>query len=103
MIFVETPIFTQRVKEVVSDDDYSEFQVFLAQNPEAGAVITGTEGLRKIRMKLPARGKSAGARVIYYYAVSASQIRMVYLFKKGEQDNLTDDQKQQLKKLIKNW
>lgn len=103
VIFIETPLFTKRITEIVSDEDYSEFQKFLAEHPEAGDVMEGTGGLRKVRMKLAGRGKSGGARVIYYHLESASQIRMVFVFKKDEQDNLTDDQKKQLKKIVENW
>lgn len=103
MVFAETSIFTKRISEVASDEEYSEFQAFLAENPESGDVIEGTGGLRKVRMRLQGRGKSGGARVIYYYLESASQIRMVFLFKKNEQDNLTDEQKKQLKRIVDKW
>lgn len=66
-------------------------------------MVEGTGGLRKIRMKLAGRGKSAGARIIHYYAHSLSHLRMVFVFRKGEQDNLTVTQKQALKKLIEEW
>ncbi len=103
MIFIETPIFTARITELATDEEYAGFQALLRENPEAGAIIEGTGGLRKMRMKLPGRGKSAGARVIYYYVQSDSHVRMVFVFRKGEQDSLTAAQKRALKKAMEQW
>lgn len=103
MIFIETPIFTARITELATDEEYAGFQALLRENPEAGAIIEGTGGLRKMRMKLPGRGKSAGARVIYYYVQSDSHVRMVFVFRKGEQDSLTVAQKKALKKAMEQW
>ena len=103
MIFVETPLFTAQIKELLNDDDYGTFQRGLSDNPEAGDVIKGTGGLRKIRVAAKGHGKSGGARVIYYHFVSASRIGMVFAYAKNEADNLTDAQKKQLKKLIETW
>ena len=50
MIFIETPVFTRLVKELLDDDAYAEFQRFLAEHPTAGDVIKDTGGLRKIRV-----------------------------------------------------
>jgi hypothetical protein len=87
----------------MSDEDYAKLQEQLASDPEAGVLIEGTGGLRKIRVALPGRGKSGGARVIYYYFTSASQIAMVLAYPKNVQDNLTAAQKKSLKAIIDNW
>lgn len=49
MIFVESPVFTRQVAELLDDEDYSELQQFLVSQPDAGDVIQGTGGLRKVR------------------------------------------------------
>ena len=103
MIFIETPIFTQELKKYLSDDNYSEFQEYLANNPGAGEIIVGTGGLRKVRWAAGGKGKSGGVRVIYYYFTSASQIRLLLIYKKGKQDNLTEAQKAVIKKLNEDW
>jgi len=103
MIFIETPLFTKQIKALVDDDTYGQFQDELAENPEAGDVIKGTGGLRKVRMALPGRGKSGGARVIYYYVHSAAQIRLLLAYEKSEQDDLTDEQRKALKKIVETW
>ena len=65
--FIEQPLFTRLITELVDDDRYREFQNELARSPEKGPVVPGSGGLRKARMSLPGRGKSGGARVLYLY------------------------------------
>jgi hypothetical protein len=103
MIFVETALFTAQIKQLLSDDDYGIFQRELAEDPEAGDVIKGTGGLRKIRVAAKGHGKSGGARVIYYHFVSASRIGLLFAYSKRDQGNLTPAQKAALKKVIEKW
>lgn len=103
MIFVETHVFTKQVTSIMSDDEYQALQKHLAQHPDAGAVIEGTGGLRKIRVAIGGRGKSGGARVIYYYFASASQIAMIFAYPKNVQATLTAEQKKMLKAVVENW
>ena len=103
MIFIETTIFTEDVKELLSDDEYTEFQRYLADNPLAGDVIQQTGGLRKVRWLCQGKGKRGGVRIIYYYVTSASQIRLLLIYKKGIKDDLTAEQKKQLRQLNERW
>lgn len=103
MVFIETPVFTAQIVELLSDDDYGALQRDLANHPEAGNIIKGTGGLRKIRVAAKGHGKSGGARVIYYYFVSASRITMIFAYPKSEQGSLTPAQKTVLKKVIETW
>lgn len=64
-IFIETPVFTRRLQELLDDDVYAEFQVRLAMHPDAGDLIEGAGGIRKIRVASSGRGKRGGSRVIY--------------------------------------
>jgi len=66
LTFIETPVFTEQITSLLDDDAYSEFQAMLVVNPEAGRVISGAGGLRKIRWKDPGRqkGKRGGIRII---------------------------------------
>ena len=77
MIIVETTVFTKLIGQLMDDDRYRELQALLIENPEIGDLIQGSGGLRKIRWKLTGRGKRGGVRVIYYWAVSVDQIRML--------------------------
>lgn len=66
--FLETQLFTRLVQQYLSDEQYAELQMALMTNPEAGPVIAGTGGVRKLRWAAPGRGKRGGYRVIYTYA-----------------------------------
>lgn len=82
--FVETPLFTRLVGEYLSDDEYRGLQEALAENPEAGAVIPGSGGVRKIRWGIEGRGKRGGVRVIYFQRVQMAVIWMLTIYAKNE-------------------
>lgn len=104
MIFIETPVFTRLITDLVDDDSYAEFQKQLAAEPEAGDLIQGAGGLRKIRMAAKGHGKRGGARVIYYYFATRSHIVMLLVYPKNTKDDLlTQAQKKALRSLIENW
>ncbi|GHA12445.1 hypothetical protein [Oceanisphaera arctica] len=103
MIFIETPIFTSDVKDLLGDDEYRELQQHLAINPKSGPVIQDTGGLRKVRWSAQGKGKRGGVRVIYYHVSSDSQIRMILIYKKGVQDDLTPEQKKILRTINERW
>ena len=98
--FVETKVFSKRIEKLIGDESLAALQVELARNPETGPVIEGTGGLRKARWALKGRGKSGGIRVIYLYLRIRNVIYLVYAFSKDESDDLTPDQKKQLKAIV---
>lgn len=100
MIFVETSIFTRQVQRLLTDDEYRELQKALVNRPDAGALIMGGGGLRKIRWAKQGSGKRGGLRVIYYWAVSPEQILMLFIYPKGERDDLTPTQIRALKQIV---
>jgi len=99
-VFFETTIFTRRVTELLSDDEYAELQQALAANPNAGDVIPGSGGLRKMRWAIQGRGKRGGARVIYTHLISRDQFYMLLIYGKNEQDDLSPDQLRMLKRAV---
>jgi hypothetical protein len=103
MIFVETPVFTRQIKELVDDEAYSNLQQELARDPEAGVAIKGACGIRKIRIAAKGHGKSGGGRVIYYYFVSESRIAMLLAYPKNAQDDLSAAQLKVLVKIVDTW
>jgi mRNA-degrading endonuclease RelE of RelBE toxin-antitoxin system len=74
MELIETAVFSKQVHEAWSDEEYRAFQLHLILAPNAGALIPGSGGLRKIRWRMAGRGKRGGARVIYYWKSGAGQI-----------------------------
>ena len=103
MIIVETTVFTKLISQLMDDDQYRELQELLIENPEIGDLIQGSGGLRKIRWKLTGRGKRGRVRIICYWAVSADQIRMLYVYSKGDQKDLTKDQLKVLRQVVERW
>jgi mRNA-degrading endonuclease RelE of RelBE toxin-antitoxin system len=103
MIFIETPIFTEELLNLLSDEEYAEFQEYLADNPLAGDIIQQTGGLRKVRWSAQGKGKRGGVRIIYYHLSADSQIRLILIYKKGIQDDLTSDQKKIIRQLNERW
>jgi hypothetical protein len=85
-IFVELPPFERNRQDYLNDENFYAFQKTLMQNPEAGDVIEGTEGLRKIRYADEKRGKEkrGGLRVIYYWWASGQQFWLFTLYNKNE-------------------
>ena len=76
----------------MSDDEYRLLQAALLVDPESGAIIVGSGGLRKLRWSLPGRGKRGGARMIYYYWVTRGRIYMLYAYSKSAKGDLTRGQ-----------
>ena len=103
MVFIETPIFTADVCALLSDEEYAGLQQHLIAVPNAGAVIAGTGGLRKIRWTVAGKGKRGGTRVIYYHVVAQAQIRMILIYRKGIKDDLTPKEKTVLRKINAEW
>src|SRR4051812_1723557 len=99
LTFVETATFTRLVHEVVSDDDYAEFQRELACHPDQGDLLEGCGGVRKVRMAARGKGKSGGARVIYLYLRHRQRIYLLYLFTKGDAANLSAAGKKTMREL----
>ena len=102
VIFIETPIFTKRINELLPADEYHQLQMSLLLRPDTGKLIRGSGGLRKIRWKMPGRGKSGGLRIIYYWDTPEA-IYLVFAYEKTVQEDLTHSQLKIMSKLVKEW
>jgi len=100
MIFIETSIFTKEIQRLLPDEKYRMLQTVLMLRPDAGTLIQGSGGLRKIRWSLPGKGKRGALRVIYYWS-PPDTIFMLFPYKKTEQEDLTTDQLKLLRKMVK--
>jgi hypothetical protein len=83
----------------LSDAERRELVEFLATHPEAGVIIPGTGGLRKLRWARPGKGKSGGYRAIYYYFSEGVPIYLLAIYAKNQQVDLTSAQKVRLSAL----
>ncbi len=93
LTFVEMTVFEKYRADYLSDDEYREFQDHLLKNPNAGDVIPGLGGLRKVRYKAKGKGQQGGVRVIYYHFCGGDQVWLFMLYAKGEVADMTTDQK----------
>lgn len=103
MIFIETHLFSKQISQYLTEDEYRELQIYLMEQPSAGAIIQGTGGLRKLRWTLGNKGKRGGIRVIYYWQLAENQIYLMTLYAKNEMENLSSEEKKILKQMIARW
>ena len=100
MIFIESPLFSRLLSDYLTDDQYGQLQSHLSVNPDAGDVIKGSGGVRKVRWRASGRGKSGGLRVIYYWAMGANQIFMLTLYAKNEKADLSPSDLRTIVRLV---
>ncbi|OPY04872.1 MAG: Toxin HigB-2 [Syntrophorhabdus sp. PtaB.Bin184] len=100
MVIVETPVFTRRILSILSDEEYRLSQAQLVDKPDAGKIIQGSGGLRKLRWSAGGHGKRGGVRIIYYWIVARETILLIFAYAKNERDDLTSDQLRQLRDLV---
>lgn len=102
MLFIETPTFTTQITILLPDDAYKELQSALMANPDAGDLIKGGGGIRKLRWGRPGGGgKSGGIRTIYFWRKEQDQILMLVAYPKSKKDNLTIKEATTLRALVK--
>jgi hypothetical protein len=101
-IFVRLPEFEKNCKDIgLDEDDIREIELTLLGNPTIGDLIKGTGGIRKVRIALPNRGKSGGARAIYLDFAHYEKTYFITVYDKAETDDLTKAEKNELKTLSK--
>lgn len=86
---IETPEFVSWATQVWSDAERHEFIDWIAQRPEAGDVIPGTKGLRKVRWTRQGQGKRGGARVIYFNRLFSGEVVLILVYAKAKFDQLS--------------
>jgi len=97
---VEFEDFTRFASKNLRTGEYEDLTYFLAENPEAGAVISGTGGIRKLRWAAKGKGKSGGVRVIYYYHDADMPLLLLTGFAKNEMENISQAARNAYRKLI---
>ncbi len=101
--FRETHQFTKKVIEQLTDEEYQELQIRLCEFPDAGDLIKGSGGLRKIRQAAKGKGKRGGSRVIYYFAVAKETFYMLDIYTKNEKENLSKVEIKDLRSTVEEW
>jgi hypothetical protein len=100
LTFVESRGFTEKLRALVDDEAYRAFQNELQDNPEKGDLIKEAGGVRKVRLRLPGRGKSGGARVIYLYLENHALLYLLTIYTKKEQADLSPEQKKAIRAVV---
>jgi len=85
--------------ESIGPDGIEAVADYLIEHPEAGAVIAGAGGVRKLRWAAKGKGKRGGARVIYLYVVIAARIYLIRCYVKNVKTDLTANEKRELHKI----
>ena len=98
--FIETRLFTKLVLDYLSDEDYSALQQALMVDPDAGPVIPGSGGVRKLRWAAPGRGKRGGYLIIYYVRRAHGVIWMLTMYPKNVADNIPAHVLRQIRKEV---
>lgn len=102
MEIVRTTLFVKSLKKLgASKADLEKLEAEIATNPDAGDVIQGLSGARKIRFSMGGRGKSGGGRAIYVLVRTASTAYLLLAYSKKDQTDLSDDQRKVLAAIVK--
>lgn len=87
----------------MGDDEVLRLKVFLSENPDAGDLIPGTGGARKLRFARPGKGKSGGYRVVTFYTGEDIPVFLMDVYAKGEKINLSARERVELKKELESF
>ena len=99
---IETPTFVRLASDYWNDEDRTDFINFIAGDPEAGDVVPGSGGVRKVRWGSAGRGKRGGVRVIYFNRLANGEIWLLLVYRKSVQENIPAHVLRQIKEEIEN-
>lgn len=102
MEFIETSLFTKLLYGYLTESEYAALQQFLLESPEAGNVVPGSGGVRKLRWGLKDRGKRGGVRVLYYFKRNDGEIWFLTMYAKNEAENIPASTLRQIAEEIHN-
>jgi len=102
---IQTKYFNKLINNLINkrqilQEDFDNFKKELAEHPEMGDIISGTNGVRKVRLKSASRGKSGGSRICYYDIDHKNEIFLLLVYLKNQQENLTLEEKKILKEIV---
>ena len=97
---VETSLFERQWPAYWTEDEHNEFVFFIASNSEAGVIVEGSGGIRKVRWKRTGTGKSGGVRVIYFLQMAQGEVVLLTLYAKSKTDNLTGAKLKEIRRAL---
>ena len=100
--FVETKLFTAQAQYLLPEDERGEFFSWLSANPQAGDVVPGTGGLRKVRWSRPGMGKRGGVRVIHFNRLENGVIHLLVIYAKSVRGNIPANTLKAIKQELEN-
>jgi mRNA-degrading endonuclease RelE of RelBE toxin-antitoxin system len=101
MEFIETTGFSKLRDDYLNDTQFNLLQLYLINFPDAGDVIRGSGGVRKLRWGLPGHGKRGGLRVVYYWMSKDEQILFLTVYSKTEAADLSQEAIREMRRLVK--
>ena len=101
MEFIETPGFSSIRENYFDESQFHMLQLYLMDQPDAGDIIKGSGGVRKLRWGLPGRGKRGGVRVIYYWVTKEHQILFLTAYAKNEARDLSPDTIKAIREIVR--
>ena len=99
MTVIETPSFLRDAKRLMNEEERQKIVAFLAQNPDAGDILQGTGGIRKVRFAREGGGKSGGYRVIYFFHSQDIPLFALNVFAKNEKANISPAERNAMREL----
>ena len=93
------PHYIRKAEALLSAEERKTAVDYVAAHPEAGVVLQGTGGIRKLRCATGNRGKSGGVRLVYYYYDEGMPLFMITVFAKNEKANLSKAERNDLARL----
>ncbi|GMV01492.1 MAG: type II toxin-antitoxin system RelE/ParE family toxin [Burkholderiaceae bacterium] len=97
---VETPLFQKQWPLYWSEDERGAFSAYLAAHPDAGDVIPGSGGIRKVRWARVGSGKSGGVRVIYFLRTEQGELVLLTLYAKSKTGNITGEKLKEIRRAL---
>ena len=97
--FIHLHSYRRSTAKLLDDHGQRAIETALVEDPEAGDVMPGTGGVRKLRFGFRGRGKRGGVRLIYYYRRAKRRIYLILLYAKGRKEDLTPAERAAMRSL----
>lgn len=95
-----TFVYLPSAEGVLTDEEWQVVERYLLENPNAGDLISGTGGLRKLRVAFANRGKRGSARTIYLHVAQREKVYFLLAYAKNVQEDMTSQQKKAISALV---